>query len=193
MRRATSSTRSCRTLFASGSRSARVKPVAPVASAALLVVLLVGGAACRGANAPPAVDGEQAYAVRCSYCHDLPNGIGVELGARVLASYTTVGGLGRYIRATMPHEAPGSLSAAEYDAILAYLVESRDLVPRTTGDGSGRPAPWPDAMTPWPDAMTPWPDAATRWSDAMMPWRDSTGPPDSTTPWSDSTRLRARQ
>lgn len=190
MRRATSSTRFCRTLFASGSRSARVEPAAPVA---LLVVLLVGGAACRGADAPPAVDGEHAYAVRCSYCHDVPNGIGVELGARVLASYTTVGGLARYIRATMPHEAPGSLSRAEYDAILAYLVESRNLVPRTTGDGSGRPALRPDAMTPWPDAMTPWPDAATRWSDAMMPWRDSTVPPDSTRPWPDSTRLRARQ
>ena len=128
MRRATSSTRSCRTPFESRSRSA-------------LVAMVAVGAACGSAGEPPTVDGEHAYAIRCSYCHDVPNGIGVELGAKVLASYATVGGLGRYIRATMPHEAPGSLALADYDAILAYLVESRELVPRTRDDEE----PWPDS------------------------------------------------
>ena len=89
-------------------------------------------AACGpAADAPDTsvVDGEWAYTVRCSYCHDVPNGIGAELDAVTLASYTTVGELDRYLRIAMPHEAPGTLSDAEYDAILRYMVESRQLVP----------------------------------------------------------------
>ncbi len=78
---------------------------------------------------PPAVDGEWAYTVRCSYCHDVPNGIGAELDAVTLASYTTVGQLDRYLRVAMPHEAPGSLPDAEYDAIIRYMMHSRGLVP----------------------------------------------------------------
>lgn len=74
------------------------------------------------------VDGEYAYTIRCGYCHDVPNGIGAELTPRVLATYSTVGGLDRYLRFAMPHETPGSLPSAEYDAILAYLIESRELV-----------------------------------------------------------------
>ena len=75
-----------------------------------------------------AVDGQHAYTIRCSYCHDVPNGIGAELTARVLAGYSTVGALDRYLRVAMPHETPGSLGDAEYEAILAYLIESRELV-----------------------------------------------------------------
>ena len=74
------------------------------------------------------VDGEHAYTIRCGYCHDVPNGIGAELTAKVLATYSTVGALDSYLRFAMPHESPGSLPSAEYDAILAYLIESRDLV-----------------------------------------------------------------
>ena len=74
------------------------------------------------------VDGEHAYTIRCGYCHDVPNGIGAELTAKVLATYSTVGGLDSYLRFAMPHESPGSLPSAEYDAILAYLIESRELV-----------------------------------------------------------------
>ncbi|MDE2876427.1 MAG: cytochrome c [Gemmatimonadota bacterium] len=75
-----------------------------------------------------AIDGQHAYTVRCSYCHDVPNGIGAELTAKVLAGYSSVGALDRYLRVAMPHETPGSLSDAEYEAILAYLLESRELV-----------------------------------------------------------------
>ena len=105
------------------------------------LVGLVGAAttACiPAADSPatPTVEGEWAYTVRCSYCHDIPNGIGAELDAVTLASYSTVGELDRYLRVAMPHEAPGSLPDAEYDAILRYLVESRQLVP--------------DALHAWP-------------------------------------------
>jgi len=87
--------------------------------------------ACGGDSEPPApaVDGEWAYTVRCSYCHDVPNGIGAAVTPGVLAAYSTVGQLDRYLRVAMPHEAPGSLPDNEYDAILRYLIESRGLVP----------------------------------------------------------------
>lgn len=79
-----------------------------------------------------AVDGEWAYTVRCSYCHDVPNGIGAAVTSSVLAAYSTVGQLDRYLRVAMPHEAPGSLPDNEYDAILRYLIESREMVPGAT-------------------------------------------------------------
>ena len=102
------------------------------ASAALRLVAtaLLLLPACNPGREPAAdpVDGELAYTVRCSYCHDVPNGIGAELTAKVLAGYSTVGALDRYLRVAMPHETPGSLTDAEYEAILAYLIESRELV-----------------------------------------------------------------
>lgn len=79
-----------------------------------------------------AVDGEWAYTVRCSYCHEVPNGIGAAVTPSVLAAYSTVGQLDRYLRVAMPHEAPGSLPDNEYDAILRYLIESREMVPGAT-------------------------------------------------------------
>ena len=98
--------------------------------------------ACGGDhNPPPApVDGQQAYTMRCGYCHDVPNGIGAALTPRTLAAYGTLGALDGYLRVAMPHEAPGSLPAAEYDAILAYLIESRELAP-----GAGDPRTLPDS------------------------------------------------
>ncbi len=88
----------------------------------------------------PAIDGQQAYAMRCGYCHDVPNGIGAALTPRTLAAYGTLGALDGYLRVAMPHEAPGSLPTAEYDAILAYLIESRELAP-----GAGDPRTLPDS------------------------------------------------
>ena len=87
-------------------------------------------AACGPGDEPAEtrVDGEYTYTIRCGYCHDIPNGIGAELTPEVLATYSTVGSLDRYLRFAMPHETPGSLPTAEYDAILAYLIESRELV-----------------------------------------------------------------
>ena len=107
--------------------SRRTALVAPVA----LVAATVLGACSPGSDAPetPAVDGEWAYTVRCGYCHDVPNGIGTALTPATLAAYSTVGLLDSYLRVAMPHEAPGSLPDAEYDAILRYMIESRELVP----------------------------------------------------------------
>lgn len=92
---------------------------------------MTGSLAACGRGDEPAeapVDGQYAYMIRCSYCHNVPNGIGAELTPRVLAAYSTVGALDRYLRFAMPQETPGSLPNEEYAAILAYLIESRGLV-----------------------------------------------------------------
>lgn len=108
----------------------------PVVAATLAGSLTACGAGDESGEAP--VDGEYAYTVRCGYCHDVPNGIGAELTASVLAAYSTVGALDSYLRFAMPHEAPGTLPSSEYEAILAYLIESRDLV-----EGNGDPQDLP--------------------------------------------------
>lgn len=99
-------------------------------------------AGCGGGDAPreERIDGQHAYTVRCGYCHDVANGVGTALTPKLLAGYGTLGALDRYLRAAMPLEAPGSLSEAEYDAILQHLLDSRDLVP----DGMDRGDP-PDS------------------------------------------------
>lgn len=106
----------------------------------VVLVLACASTGCVGGDEPRegSVDGQLAYTVRCSYCHDVPNGIGAELTAKVLAGYSTVGALDRYLRVAMPHETPGSLGDAEYEAILAYLIESRELV---AGEGDYRALP----------------------------------------------------
>lgn len=106
--------------------SDRAAVVRGIAAAVLAASIAVCGPGDRPASAP--VDGRNAYTIRCSYCHDVPNGIGAELTPRVLAAYSTVGALDRYLRFAMPQETPGSLPTEEYAAILAYLIESRELV-----------------------------------------------------------------
>lgn len=105
-----------------------------------LIAAAAGLAACSPGADTPAVDGELTYTVRCSYCHDVPNGIGAAVTPSVLAAYSTVGQLDRYLRVAMPHEAPGSLPDNEYGAILRYLIESRGMVPE-----SGDTWPLPDS------------------------------------------------
>lgn len=108
-----------------------------VAAATLACPLAACGPADESAEA--SVDGEYAYTIRCSYCHDVPNGIGAELTPGVLAAYSTVGALDSYLRFAMPQETPGSLPDEEYEAILAYLIESRGLV--SNGDMDPRELP----------------------------------------------------
>ena len=111
--------------------------------AAVVMAGMAGSlAACGpgGEPADPPVDGEYAYTIRCGYCHDVPNGIGAKLTPRVLAAYSTVGRLDRYLRFAMPQETPGSLPPGEYEAILAYLIESRGLVPDDIDPGELPPS-----------------------------------------------------
>lgn len=71
--------------------------------------------------------GEELYEEHCYSCHEVEGAIGVQLSARVLASYDFAGPLYNYIDLAMPYNEPGSLTPAQYWDIVAYLVIDREL------------------------------------------------------------------
>ena len=83
--------------------------------------------------------GEELYREHCYACHELEGAIGVELSARVLASYDFAGLLYDYVDLAMPYNEPGSLAPAQYWDIVAYLLIDRELVrleaPLSAGSG----------------------------------------------------------
>ena len=83
--------------------------------------------------------GEELYREHCYACHEVKGAIGVELSARVLASYDFAGPLYDYVDLAMPYNEPGSLAPAQYWDIVAYLLIDRELVrleaPLSAGSG----------------------------------------------------------
>jgi len=83
--------------------------------------------------------GEQLYEEHCYSCHEVEGAIGVQLSARVLASYDFAGPLYDYIDLAMPYNEPGSLTPAQYWDIVAYLLIDRELArleaPMSGGSG----------------------------------------------------------
>lgn len=71
--------------------------------------------------------GEGLYREHCYSCHEVEGAIGVELSARVLASYDFAGPLYDYIDLAMPYNQPGSLAPTQYWDIMAYLLIDREL------------------------------------------------------------------
>ncbi len=71
--------------------------------------------------------GEELYTEHCYACHEVEGAIGVELSARVLASYDFAGPLYDYLDLAMPYNEPGSLAPAQYWDIVAYLLIDREL------------------------------------------------------------------
>ena len=67
------------------------------------------------------------YREQCYACHELESGDGATLSPDVLASYYDARFLHDYIGLAMPYDEPGSLSAEEYWAVTAYLIENRGL------------------------------------------------------------------
>jgi cytochrome c len=85
--------------------------------------------------------GTTIYNAKCASCHGT-NGQGVDAPAlwgtgANLTRYNTAQGLLGYISATMPDNAPGSLSSQDYLDILAYLlIQNNDVSSSTTFDQS---------------------------------------------------------
>ncbi|MCZ6478553.1 MAG: cytochrome c [Gemmatimonadetes bacterium] len=71
--------------------------------------------------------GEGLYREHCYSCHEVEGAIGVELSARVLASYDFAGPLYDYLDFAMPYNEPGSLAPTQYWDIMAYLLIDREL------------------------------------------------------------------
>ncbi len=83
--------------------------------------------------------GEELYGEHCHSCHEVEGAIGVELSARVLASYDFAGPLYDYIDLARPFNEPGSLAPAQYWDIVAYLLIDREVArleaPLSAGSG----------------------------------------------------------
>ena len=72
--------------------------------------------------------GRELYVERCADCHDLKAGIGPELTADAVRAFGSARALFQYVRFSMPHDAPGSLSDQAYWDVVAYLLASRELL-----------------------------------------------------------------
>ncbi len=123
-----------------------------------LVVVVGGGllGAALGAQAPTstaagvftadqAKRGQSVYADACAKCHldDLSGGATSPplKGSDFLSGWTgkSVGALLDEIKMTMPFDSPGSLTAAQYADVLAYILSANDFPAGTTelGQDSG--------------------------------------------------------
>jgi len=98
-------------------------------SMTVLFAAFLGCAARNGESADEQrARGAKVYATHCVECHEGEGGVGAPLDAPILRSYGTASELLEYTRESMPYDAPGSLDAVSYRAVVAYLLESRGLV-----------------------------------------------------------------
>jgi mono/diheme cytochrome c family protein len=129
------------------------EPVGPVASTSVETPPASPGTAASPAPAvaqapyafaQQAKAGETLYGAHCASCHG-PNGndgkappvVGLKQGALPLEPskktklrtmpFKTVGDVAAFVVKTMPPKAPGSLSADEYDAILAFDLKANGI------------------------------------------------------------------
>ena len=99
----------------------------------LFGVWLVFAVGCSQAKASPAeqiAQGEQVFTEICASCHT--TGVGPELKATTLASYGTAEGLFKFVRASMPQNAPGSLESQQYWDVIAFLLTKNELMTTDT-------------------------------------------------------------
>jgi len=106
-----------------------------------------------------AAHGKAVYLDQCSRCHreDLTGASGVLIGSHFMQEWSqdSVGSFYKIMRQTMPANAPGSLSQADYLAIVAYVLQmnefpagqkelTADDMANIRIEGKEGPAPVPD-------------------------------------------------
>lgn len=124
-------------LFACGGSAPKAATPAPAQTAA-------ASAAAPGTFAAQAQAGQELYAKNCAGCHGAhgndgkaPPVVGLDKGALPLdppptakfrkSQFKTVGDVADFVVKTMPPKAPGSLSADEYYAILAFDLQANGI------------------------------------------------------------------
>lgn len=86
----------------------------------LRALLLLAFASAVSAADP---DGKGLYASKCAFCHG-KTGEGTKKFPRALEGDRSVKQLAKYVRETMPEDDPGSLTAADAEAISAYMHDA---------------------------------------------------------------------
>ncbi|MBI2155076.1 MAG: cytochrome c [Candidatus Rokubacteria bacterium] len=90
------------------------------------MVLLAAAAAAQSAKDQIA-QGRALFEHHCGRCHR-PGGDGPELTRDALAPKGTALGLFDFVRANMPHDAPGTLKEQEYWDIVAHVLAAAGVV-----------------------------------------------------------------
>ena len=118
---------------------ARVVVLSAAAGVALFALPRGSEATGGGFTAAQATSGAATYAAQCSQCHgaQLQGGSGPALGgasfrSSIAASYTNAGKLLAFVKAQMPANAPGSLSATQYAGVVAYVLQRNGFAPNAT-------------------------------------------------------------
>jgi mono/diheme cytochrome c family protein len=121
------------------------------AIAALLLAAIGADAPAPPSGTPAAMftaaqahDGVALYAQYCSKCHaaGLTGGLGPDLFGRAFtASNLSMGALNQEVTHEMPQDSPGSLTPAQYAALIAYLLAANCYAPGSTPYPSDGPVP----------------------------------------------------
>ena len=144
--------------------------LAAVLVAGTLTLLGLTAAPVGGTDASQIQSGADVYAAHCAVCHgaNLEGGAGPKLTEPGLHNrFASALNLYQYVKTTMPlaGDGPGSLSDAEYLAVVAFFIDARGvtysgaLSPATAGDVSLAPAATP-IPTVEPTVSTPVPTPA---------------------------------
>lgn len=97
----------------------------------LFVAAVAVGLACeRGSLAveQQVADGERLYQQVCSGCHQVEGSLGPPLTRDILKLYRSAQKLYDYTSLAMPYDSVGSLAESDYWMVLAYLLDSRELL-----------------------------------------------------------------
>ena len=111
-----------------------------VLAAAGVALASASAASAAGYTQAQAAAGASVYTNHCSSCHgaDLRGGAGPTLvGPSITNGYKTAAALHDFIKAQMPANAPGSLSAAQYDDVTAYLLSKNGKLAAATAGNVG--------------------------------------------------------
>jgi cytochrome c len=110
-----------------------VKPAA-LHSRLLVAIALtaVASVACNGGgedNTAQIAAGQELYAQRCAYCHEVDGAVGPRITPRIIRFYRAASNLYNYVQVAMPYDAPAALSEQEYWHIVAYMLSTEGLLP----------------------------------------------------------------
>lgn len=87
----------------------------------------------QGTESAQRAKGRQVFLAKCAHCHGESGqgGVGPKLvrTPQPLGGYKTAAGLFEYLSRAMPYDAPRTLKAEEYWALVAFLLEANRLLP----------------------------------------------------------------
>ena len=138
---------------------------AAVVVAGLLALLGLTASPVLGTDASQVQRGADAYAANCAICHgaNLNGGAGPKLSDPGLHNrYATALDMLQFVKASMPlgGDGPGSLSDADYLAVVAFILDSRDVTyPGTLSQATASDVMLTPTATPVPTAASPVPTA----------------------------------